>query len=190
MEENWFQREFLVNKRRLAFNILFYSTHLALFAYGWYSQVSQSDYLLYKSDFSHSRRLICAWPHSTRCNIQSGFLVALVSFLHWMVVLSLSRCCATSFESSVPSLHGCSPWMKTFGSIDRSPTRWLSGQWSIPLPTMSTLSMLSVLVSICLHITSSFRLNWLQRFERNLPFRSIIPRLVASRVISCFSSCF
>jgi len=34
-----FRREFLV-KRRLAFNILFYGTHLALFAYGWYSQAS------------------------------------------------------------------------------------------------------------------------------------------------------
>jgi len=39
MEKTWFQREFLV-KRRLAFNILFYGTHLALFAYGWYSQAS------------------------------------------------------------------------------------------------------------------------------------------------------
>jgi NADPH oxidase len=39
MEKTWFQREFLV-KRKLAFNILFYGTHLALFAYGWYTQAS------------------------------------------------------------------------------------------------------------------------------------------------------
>ena len=45
MGKTWFQREFLV-PRRLAFNILFYGTHFALFAYGWYSQVSQFDYLL------------------------------------------------------------------------------------------------------------------------------------------------
>ena len=39
MGENWFQREFLV-PRRLVFNVLFYGIHFALFAYGWYSQVS------------------------------------------------------------------------------------------------------------------------------------------------------
>jgi len=39
MGENWFQREFLA-PRRLVFNILFYGTQFALFAYGWYSQVS------------------------------------------------------------------------------------------------------------------------------------------------------
>jgi NADPH oxidase len=38
MRESWFRREFL-NRRRLLFNILFYGSHLALFAYGWYSQV-------------------------------------------------------------------------------------------------------------------------------------------------------
>lgn len=38
MGENWFQRE-LFSARRLLFNILFYGSHLALFAYGWYSQV-------------------------------------------------------------------------------------------------------------------------------------------------------
>ncbi|KAF9535390.1 NADPH oxidase isoform 1 [Crepidotus variabilis] len=37
MGESWFQREFLV-PRRLAFNVLFYGSHIALFAYGWYSQ--------------------------------------------------------------------------------------------------------------------------------------------------------
>jgi NADPH oxidase len=37
MRESWFRREFL-NRRRLLFNILFYGSHLALFAYGWYSQ--------------------------------------------------------------------------------------------------------------------------------------------------------
>ena len=54
MGENWFQREFLV-RRRLAFNILFHGTHIALFALGWYFQVNQLDYLLYKSNFRHSR---------------------------------------------------------------------------------------------------------------------------------------
>jgi len=39
MGENWFQREFLV-PRRLVFNVLFYGTHFALFAYGWYSQAT------------------------------------------------------------------------------------------------------------------------------------------------------
>lgn len=38
MGESWFQREFLTPKR-LAFNVLFYGSHLAFFAYGWYSQV-------------------------------------------------------------------------------------------------------------------------------------------------------
>lgn len=38
MGENWFQRE-LLNPRRLAFNVFFYGSHLALFAYGWWSQV-------------------------------------------------------------------------------------------------------------------------------------------------------
>jgi NADPH oxidase 1 len=47
MGENWFQREFLV-PRRLAFNILFYGTHIALFVYGWYLQVSQLVYLLFQ----------------------------------------------------------------------------------------------------------------------------------------------
>ena len=128
MGENWFQREFLV-RRRLAFNILFYGTHLALFAYGWYTQVSQLNYLLSKPKFCHSRQLIRAWLHSTLWDSRSGFLVAPGSLLPLMVALSLSQCCATSFESSAPSLHGCSPRMKTFGSTDRSPTRWLFGQW-------------------------------------------------------------
>jgi len=39
MGENWFQREFLT-PRRLAFNVLFYGSHLFWFAYGWHSQVS------------------------------------------------------------------------------------------------------------------------------------------------------
>jgi len=38
MVSSWFHREFLV-ARRLIFNIIFYGIHLALFAYGWYSQV-------------------------------------------------------------------------------------------------------------------------------------------------------
>ena len=63
MEETWFQREFLV-KRRLAFNILFYGTHLALFAYGWYSQVSQFVRLLSPNLIFYFRRVICAWLHS------------------------------------------------------------------------------------------------------------------------------
>lgn len=50
MDDNWFQREFLVRKR-LAFNFLFYGIHIALFALGWYLQVSQLDYLLSKSKF-------------------------------------------------------------------------------------------------------------------------------------------
>jgi NADPH oxidase len=50
MGENWFQREFLV-RRRLAFNIIFHGTHIALFAAGWYLQASQFDYLLSKSKF-------------------------------------------------------------------------------------------------------------------------------------------
>ncbi|KDQ20483.1 hypothetical protein BOTBODRAFT_151196 [Botryobasidium botryosum FD-172 SS1] len=37
MSESWFKREILT-PRRLAFNVLFYGSHLALFAYGWYSQ--------------------------------------------------------------------------------------------------------------------------------------------------------
>jgi len=37
MGESWFRREFLTPKR-LAFNVIFYSLHLGLFAYGWYSQ--------------------------------------------------------------------------------------------------------------------------------------------------------
>lgn len=46
MGESWFHREFLV-LRRLAFNIFFYGSHLALFAYGWYSQVIEfSSYFL------------------------------------------------------------------------------------------------------------------------------------------------
>jgi NADPH oxidase len=39
MGESWFHREFLV-ARRLAFNVIFYGTHIAVFAYGWYSQAS------------------------------------------------------------------------------------------------------------------------------------------------------
>ncbi|KAI0735061.1 NADPH oxidase [Earliella scabrosa] len=39
MGESWFHREFL-QPRRLAFNLLFYGAHLALFSYGWYSQFS------------------------------------------------------------------------------------------------------------------------------------------------------
>ncbi|EPQ60586.1 hypothetical protein GLOTRDRAFT_52896 [Gloeophyllum trabeum ATCC 11539] len=37
MGESWFRREFLT-PRRLAFNVIFYGIHFALFAYGWYSQ--------------------------------------------------------------------------------------------------------------------------------------------------------
>lgn len=37
MADSWFRREFLVG-RRLAFNVLFYGAHFALFAYGWWSQ--------------------------------------------------------------------------------------------------------------------------------------------------------
>lgn len=157
MGENWFQREFLV-PRRLAFNTIFHGTHIAFFALGWYLQVSQLDYLLSKSNFRHSRQPTCAWLHSTPWDYPSGLLVALVSFLLWMAALSLSQCCATSFESSALGLHGCSLRMKTFGSTNRSPTRWLSGQWSTQLPTMSTSSVLSILVSIYLHNNPS-RLN-------------------------------
>lgn len=39
MGESWFHREFLV-PRRLAFNVIFYSIHVALFAYGWWSQAT------------------------------------------------------------------------------------------------------------------------------------------------------
>jgi NADPH oxidase len=38
MGENWFQRE-LLTPRKLAFNVLFYGSHLFFFAYGWSSQV-------------------------------------------------------------------------------------------------------------------------------------------------------
>jgi len=38
MGESWFHRE-LLTPRRLAFNVLFYGAHFALFAYGWWSQV-------------------------------------------------------------------------------------------------------------------------------------------------------
>jgi len=41
MGESWFHREFLV-ARRLAFNVLFYGAHFALFAYGWYSQATNT----------------------------------------------------------------------------------------------------------------------------------------------------
>jgi len=41
MGESWFHREFLV-PRRLAFNVLFYGTHFALFAYGWWSQATNA----------------------------------------------------------------------------------------------------------------------------------------------------
>ncbi|KAJ6577542.1 NADPH oxidase [Mycena capillaripes] len=37
MAENWFQRE-LLTPRRLVFNLIFYGLHLFLFAYGWFSQ--------------------------------------------------------------------------------------------------------------------------------------------------------
>ncbi|KXN83852.1 Superoxide-generating NADPH oxidase heavy chain subunit A [Leucoagaricus sp. SymC.cos] len=37
MGESWFHREFLTG-RRLAFNVLFYGSHLFWFAYGWWSQ--------------------------------------------------------------------------------------------------------------------------------------------------------
>ncbi|KAF8230632.1 NADPH oxidase A [Tricholoma matsutake] len=37
MVNSWLHREFLVG-RRLSFNVIFYGVHLALFAYGWYSQ--------------------------------------------------------------------------------------------------------------------------------------------------------
>jgi NADPH oxidase 1 len=39
MGESWFQREFL-NPRRLVFNVIFYGIQSALFALGWYLQVS------------------------------------------------------------------------------------------------------------------------------------------------------
>jgi len=39
MGENWFQREFLVG-RRLAFNVIFHGTHIALFVAGWYFQAT------------------------------------------------------------------------------------------------------------------------------------------------------
>lgn len=42
MGESWFHREFL-NGRRLAFNLFFYGTHFAIFAYGWWSQVCTSS---------------------------------------------------------------------------------------------------------------------------------------------------
>lgn len=142
-----------------------------------------------QSKFRHSRKLICAWLHSTPWDYPSGLLVALVSFLPWMVALSLSRCCATSFESSAPGLHGCFQRMKIFGSTNRWPTRWLFGQWFTQLPTMSTSSVLSVLVSIYLHNNPS-RLNWLQSFDQNLHFRSITLRPVVLLVTSCFSLCF
>jgi len=41
MPESWFHREFLT-PRRLVFNILFYGAHLGLFAYGWYSQATNT----------------------------------------------------------------------------------------------------------------------------------------------------
>ncbi|KAH6917490.1 NADPH oxidase isoform 1 [Coprinopsis sp. MPI-PUGE-AT-0042] len=39
MGESWVQRE-LLSARRLAFNVLFYGSHFALFAYGWWSQAT------------------------------------------------------------------------------------------------------------------------------------------------------
>ena len=39
MGESWFQSEFL-NPRRLVFNVIFYGVQFALFALGWYLQVS------------------------------------------------------------------------------------------------------------------------------------------------------
>ncbi|EIN14132.1 NADPH oxidase isoform 1 [Punctularia strigosozonata HHB-11173 SS5] len=41
MGESWFQREFLTG-RRLAFNVVFYGIHFALFGYGWHSQAVNS----------------------------------------------------------------------------------------------------------------------------------------------------
>jgi len=41
MGESWFHREFLVG-RRLAFNFLFYGLHFGFFAYGWWSQATNS----------------------------------------------------------------------------------------------------------------------------------------------------
>jgi len=41
MPQSWFHREFLT-PRRLLFNILFYGSHLGLFAYGWYSQLTNA----------------------------------------------------------------------------------------------------------------------------------------------------
>jgi len=39
MSESWVKREFLT-PRRLIYNIIWYGTHVAVFAYGWYSQES------------------------------------------------------------------------------------------------------------------------------------------------------
>lgn len=41
MGDSWFHKEFLV-PRRLAFNLVFYGSQLALFAYGWWSQYTNS----------------------------------------------------------------------------------------------------------------------------------------------------
>ena len=55
---SWFCREF-VSPRRLAFNFVFYGLHCSLFAYGWWSQVS--DYptqhlaLLTKDQYTNQR---------------------------------------------------------------------------------------------------------------------------------------
>ncbi|KAK0506352.1 NADPH oxidase [Armillaria luteobubalina] len=41
MGESWFRREFLTPKR-LAFNVVFYGIHFALFGYGWHSQATNT----------------------------------------------------------------------------------------------------------------------------------------------------
>ncbi|KAK0464895.1 NADPH oxidase [Desarmillaria tabescens] len=41
MGESWFRREFL-SAKRLAFNVIFYGIHFALFGYGWHSQATNT----------------------------------------------------------------------------------------------------------------------------------------------------
>jgi len=64
MGESWFQREFLT-PRRLAFNVLFYGAHFALFAYGWWSQVSASTLSSTSYLFFPQRQPTSSWLVST-----------------------------------------------------------------------------------------------------------------------------
>lgn len=76
MPESWLQREILA-PRRLIFNVLWYGTHLGVFAYGWYSQASFSFILGIFLSLTPSHRLQTRNSRpSMRSSSPSGRLVA------------------------------------------------------------------------------------------------------------------